>query len=150
MITKENRCGECTLCCTLFPVKEINKPENVPCEHLCSIGCGIYNKKPKACTLYDCAWVQEINCMVELRPDNCGIMFSKLDEEIMFGLIDPRNTPTELGKRQIHEFVNQGYSVVMSSFDRPDFGFFISSKHEEIDIKNKFDKYIEKYGHLRN
>jgi len=146
-----NKCGDCTLCCVVFPVKELKKTFNTPCSLLCSTGCSIYNNRPKECSDYYCAWVQEDNVTVELRPDKCGIMFTKLDERIMFGLIDPNNTPSEMGIMQIHAFVDQGYSVVMSSKHRKDNKFFINSEHKEEDIRNEFQIYIiEYYGDLRD
>jgi len=146
-----NKCGDCTLCCVVFPIKEIKKPFNTVCSLLCESGCSIYNSRPKECSDYDCAWVQEDDITVELRPDKCGIMFTKLDEQIMFGLLDPNNTPSEMGKMQIHAFVEQGYSVVMSSSKIKDNGFFINPKHNRDDIETRFNKYIiEYYGDLRN
>jgi len=142
----ENKCGECTLCCTHYPIEELNKPANVACYNLCSTGCSIYDTRPKVCSDYECAWRQEEKVTIELRPDKSGIMFTKLDEQIMYGLVDPLNTPTNLGKQQIHEFLKQGYSVVMFDYNKPNYGFFISPTHDEIDIRNLFNEYIIKHN----
>jgi len=39
------QCGGCTLCCTLLPVKSLDKGANERCRHLCFKGCGIYARE---------------------------------------------------------------------------------------------------------
>jgi hypothetical protein len=40
------RCGECTLCCRLLPVRTLNKPANQRCKHQRHTGCMVYNRRP--------------------------------------------------------------------------------------------------------
>jgi len=51
-------CGECSLCCRLFPVPELNKPANIWCEH-CQPGkgCTIYDRRPPICRGFACGWL---------------------------------------------------------------------------------------------
>lgn len=62
------KCGSCTLCCKLLPVNEgfitpagrvdtFVKPAMTRCEHQCSKGCRVYDKRPEACRLWSCAWL---------------------------------------------------------------------------------------------
>jgi hypothetical protein len=50
-------CDDCTMCCKLLLVKELNKPDNVWCDH-CTIGegCQIYDKRPEDCRTFYCGW----------------------------------------------------------------------------------------------
>jgi len=63
------RCGDCQLCCTLIPVKELKKPGNSVCEHQCASGCGIYTDRPQECRTYQCLWRSEEEFPDEYRPD---------------------------------------------------------------------------------
>jgi len=40
-------CGECTLCCTLCEIVELNKPAGEKCIH-CTSKCTIYEDRPFA------------------------------------------------------------------------------------------------------
>jgi hypothetical protein len=56
---KERKCGDCSLCCSLLSIEEIEKPANVWCQH-CQPGeggCSIYADRPLACRTYACQWL---------------------------------------------------------------------------------------------
>jgi len=51
-------CGQCSLCCKLLHVRELNKPANQWCQH-CRPGkggCSIWGNTPDICRLYFCGW----------------------------------------------------------------------------------------------
>ncbi len=56
-----SHCQDCTGCCTVFEVKEIEKPFAVPCKYLGATlfghGCTIYMDRPDACKRYVCLWL---------------------------------------------------------------------------------------------
>jgi hypothetical protein len=72
-------CQDCTGCCTVFEVKEVDKAFGEPCKHLGPTlfgkGCGIYAERPGACQRYVCLWLDSqrkpgITPMPEaMRPD---------------------------------------------------------------------------------
>jgi hypothetical protein len=69
-------CGGCTACCTIMGVAQLNKPHYIPCEHICPLGCAIYESKPSACHMWECAWKSGwIYGDVRRRPDKLGVMF---------------------------------------------------------------------------
>ena len=70
------QCGECDACCTIMSVTEINKPNNVKCQH-CSNGCLIYNNRPIGCATWSCSWLLGLVPGEENRPDKLGVMFNK-------------------------------------------------------------------------
>ncbi len=51
-------CGECRECCIVLEVDAMQKPNDVPCRHLCSAGCGIYNGRPQSCREFTCGWLE--------------------------------------------------------------------------------------------
>lgn len=111
------RCGECKACCTLFPIRELDKPANVLCDHYCD-GCTIHETKPKACVEYECAYLQDERVPESLRPDKCGIVFTKKTDRIFSGILLPGVEVSDMAKGQINAFLDQGYSVVMLSSGR--------------------------------
>lgn len=70
--TADNRrCGECTLCCTLLPVKALGKGANTRCAHQRGLGCNIYRKEgfPGECALWNCRWLINDDAGDLQRPD---------------------------------------------------------------------------------
>lgn len=65
------RCGGCTLCCKLVPVKELGKPANTRCDHQrAGKGCLIHATLPISCRMWSCLWLQNEPEVANLkRPD---------------------------------------------------------------------------------
>lgn len=70
-------CGDCTACCRIFAIAEINKPQHVTCKHLCGTLCEIYEKRPRECAEYFCGWRQGLITGIERRPDKWGVVFHR-------------------------------------------------------------------------
>jgi hypothetical protein len=105
-------CGDCTVCCTLSVVKELNKKVGEECKLCKNNRCSIYKKRPQVCKDFECAYLQAGN-NIELRPDKCGIMFFKKSDRIFCGMLVPEGTVTDMAKGQIISFKKQGYSVIL-------------------------------------
>ena len=76
-----NACGECSLCCKLLGIEEIDKQPGVWCRHCTpGAGCTIHEQAsyPTDCGTYVCLWRQakdEGNPLPdELRPDRCKVI----------------------------------------------------------------------------
>jgi hypothetical protein len=72
-------CGTCTLCCTLLPVKELEKPSFAPCPLVRDVpsakpGCSIYERRPSGCRMWSCVWLASPDVPVEFRPDHVGFV----------------------------------------------------------------------------
>jgi hypothetical protein len=70
MINRE--CGDCTLCCKLVPVKELDKPASTRCIHQRQIkGCLVYHtpKMPLSCHIWNCRWLVKNDTDDLARPD---------------------------------------------------------------------------------
>ena len=135
-------CGECTACCTLFPIGPINKPLNTHCPNCVGNGCSIYNNKPQTCTDFKCAYLEGKNIPKELRPDRCGIIFSKNTDRIFTGAIIQGVKVTNIAKEQIVSFNKQGYSVVLVSVDEKYPRVMLSREHEIDMIMTEYKEVI--------
>lgn len=135
-------CGECTVCCTLSVVTEINKKAWELCTHCINNGCEIYGKHPKECKDFRCAYLQGSN-NINLRPDKCGVMFIKRSNRIFSGILVLDTLVTNTAKAQIASFKQQGYSVIMlKQGERPHIE--LAEGHIKRDI------YIEYLNLLKN
>lgn len=68
-------CGDCTACCTVKAVRELGKPSQSACRHICQTGCGIYARRPASCHDYACLWRQGfIDGDTRWRPDKLGVV----------------------------------------------------------------------------
>lgn len=133
MVT-ENRCGECTVCCTLSVVKELNKKPWETCKHCISnVGCGIYGEHPGECKDFECAYLESGTNNISLRPDNCNVMFFKKSDRIFVGAVVPNKPITDIARGQVEAFKNQGVSVVMlKQFQKPHIEAAHGHRKEEI------------------
>ncbi|HAP37710.1 hypothetical protein A2574_02555 [Candidatus Shapirobacteria bacterium RIFOXYD1_FULL_38_32] len=145
-IENQNRCGQCTLCCYLLPVRSLNKPANQLCKHcVLKKGCLIYKDRPKACAGFRCAYHQMEKVSIKLRPDHCKMIFEKVNDNIFFGTQDHRFEMTEIAKQQIKNFGNQGYSVIINTNGINK--IYLKKGDNAQDVKNEFNNFlIEKYG----
>lgn len=145
-------CGECTECCELLyidsrkPLKEnevelitIESPAGELCKH-CNknVGCTVHEDRPLICRTFECAYVQHENAPIELRPDKCGIIFEKLDDELILGTIKPDRLISDMGTQQLHSFNRQGYSVVLTKYDTAEVKVLCRDGVERRDVLMKF------------
>src|SRR4051812_22220103 len=84
MASHRKECGDCTLCCDLVGVGEIDKPPFTVCRFLSSPltpgkhGCTIYKERPRGCRQWSCLWLTSPDWPDELRPDRCGVVVDPL------------------------------------------------------------------------
>jgi hypothetical protein len=85
------RCGECTLCCKLLPVGEIDKPGSTLCKFQRSSGCRIHSKPnyPHSCRVWFCGWMQDDQMSLP-RPDRAHYV---IDTSPDFATINGANVP---------------------------------------------------------
>ena len=86
------QCGDCTLCCTLVPVRELNKLAGQRCQfQKFHKGCTVYNKPamPPSCSLWGCRWLVNDDTNDLSRPDR-----SRLVIDIMPDYVTLQNNDT--------------------------------------------------------
>jgi hypothetical protein len=71
-------CGSCKLCCYLVPTADIGLPANTHCQHECSKGCAIYERRPPSCQMWSCKWL--LGEDVGLRPDRSGYVVDMMPD----------------------------------------------------------------------
>ena len=122
-------CGECSMCCKLLGVEELEKPKNKWCSH-CKIseGCAIYESRPPSCRNFKCLWIINDKMPEELRPDRAKVVFYEPQEDISPGvtadlmmLEDPQMSgrwKTGIVARTIADFRKQGLKLCIVTKDK--------------------------------
>lgn len=109
---RDNACGDCSLCCTLMAVHEIDKPCDVACAHIVEKrGCAIYDKRPRSCANFACVWLQDQKnhrgvMRRELRPDRCHVVMFGVGNGNIEAVCDPKY-PGAWKVGAIYEFLRQ-------------------------------------------
>lgn len=83
-------CGTCTLCCKLFDIRELDKPQFEWCKH-CAIGqgCNIYDQRPQECRDFNCSYLANPALGEEWRPSKSKIVLT-LEKGNLIGVhVDP-------------------------------------------------------------
>lgn len=127
------KCGNCTMCCEIFEVPELNKKYMQNCVHCkVNVGCKIWANRPQVCRDFECAYYQMDKVTIKLRPDKCGVVFEKIKDTLFFGTLHPKYSLSQIVKDQIYFFNKDGFSVVIN------------------DIKNKNMIYSLAKGHTKD
>lgn len=88
---RQRSCAQCTLCCTLLPVNDMEMTKHFPatqlvglnpmdkksgerCRHQCSQGCRVYRRPgmPASCAFWECQWL--LGEDVGERPDRSHVV----------------------------------------------------------------------------
>ena len=140
--------GDCTLCCDILPVAWLDKPANTKCIH-CDKGCRIHDAKPEECTGFNCAYVQMKKASISLRPDNCKVIFELISNKLFLGTYDPREKREIVAGKQIHSFIEQGFSVMMVSCRQDkELELILGKNHDRERMTREFNKILtNRYGH---
>lgn len=68
-------CGDCTLCCKVYDVDDLEKKAGKRCDHVRPEGgCGVWGLHPKTCQDFKCLWLRHDDMKVMWRPDICGFV----------------------------------------------------------------------------
>lgn len=68
-------CGDCTLCCKVYDVDDLEKKAGTKCSHVRpDAGCGIWGLHPKTCQDFKCLWIRHDDMNAMWRPDHAGFV----------------------------------------------------------------------------
>lgn len=69
MLQQPRECGECTLCCKVLGVTELQKNPQVWCRYAGrGTGCEVYSHRPPTCVEFRCLWLDGMGTPKQ-RPD---------------------------------------------------------------------------------
>lgn len=72
----QRACGDCHLCCRVYPVPEVGKDHTDWCPRLDPAqGCRAYEERPQRCREFSCLWQRE-GLPEDWRPDRAGFVLS--------------------------------------------------------------------------
>jgi hypothetical protein len=125
----------------MLQIDAIDKPANSKCQH-CEAGCAIHSTKPQTCADYECAYYQGANVPVSLRPDKCGIIFTKKTDRIFSGILVTGVPVTDVAKGQIQSFNEQGFSVVLMDASTLSMKPMLSADHNPKEIEQEFKEAV--------
>jgi len=97
------QCGDCTLCCKLLPVRELQKLSNTRCQYQrYGKGCTVYNtrKMPGSCKLWNCRWIINDDTEELSRPDRVGYVIDIMPEYVVT-IDNPGDAPRKKGVIQV-------------------------------------------------
>lgn len=82
MTAAEKTCGPCQVCCVALKIKspQLRKEAQIPCPHLVTKGCGIYESRPPVCRSFLCGWRLMPDLDASWRPDLSGVMLLPVPE----------------------------------------------------------------------
>ena len=111
-------CDGCTFCCYVLPVSWLNKKAGVLCPNCTeNKGCNIWKDRPQGCKDFQCAYTQMKKAHINMRPDNCFVMWERFNN-IMHGTMHPEHNDAythKIIREQMSHFLNEGLSVVFAS-----------------------------------
>lgn len=81
----ERKCGDCSLCCKLVPVRELEKGAGERCKYQRHTGCTVYNtvKMPISCGLWSCRWLVNDDTADLSRPDRSHYVIDIMPDFVM-------------------------------------------------------------------
>ena len=75
MSANPRHCGDCSLCCKVLGIPELNKPKDEWCPNFAAgIGCRIYGTRPPSCHNFICRWLSDPMMGPEWKPSVCKMV----------------------------------------------------------------------------
>lgn len=78
------RCGDCKLCCYVYPIPELAKRRRTWCRYACPQGCAIHDQeRPPVCTEFKCMWLAMPTIPERFRPDRIGCVYISNEHSVV-------------------------------------------------------------------
>jgi hypothetical protein len=69
MADSARQCGDCSLCCKVLAIAELEKPKDAWCPNFApGLGCRIYADRPPSCRDFACQWLTDPSMGPEWKP----------------------------------------------------------------------------------
>lgn len=116
-------CGECRVCCNVFPLPVLDKPAGVWCRLLGPAGCTVHDRgQPEVCRRYACYWLEHESLPEGSRPDRTGMVVTESGTVTVGGhvlpvlvinLVKPDSDRGPVARTMIEEFLAAGMAVLL-------------------------------------
>lgn len=81
---QEKQCGDCSLCCKIMAIPELNKPKDSWCDHVIrKQGCGIYETRPHSCRAFKCLWLADPRLPPDWKPSKSKFVMVEREAELL-------------------------------------------------------------------
>jgi len=75
MAEAQRQCGDCSLCCKVLAIPELEKPKDQWCPNFAAgSGCRIYPDRPPSCRDFVCRWLVDPTMGPEWKPSHCKLV----------------------------------------------------------------------------
>jgi len=75
MAEAQRECGDCSLCCKVLRIPELDKPKDAWCSNFAAgAGCSIYADRPASCRDFVCRWLADPSMGPEWKPSVCKLV----------------------------------------------------------------------------
>ena len=75
MTNGRRECGDCSLCCKVLGIPELDKPKDQWCPNFApGAGCSIYKDRPPSCRNFICRWLTDPGMGPEWKPSVCKMV----------------------------------------------------------------------------
>jgi len=119
-------CGDCSLCCKLLGIAEIDKPAGKWCPNFKrGSGCGVYHQRPAACASFECLWLDSEKLDDRWRPDRAHfVMYTEQDGRRLNVVVDAatpdawRREPYYSRLKAMSARAHDGHELLISIGDR--------------------------------
>ncbi|MFI5347422.1 MAG: hypothetical protein ACHQ51_13695 [Elusimicrobiota bacterium] len=117
------RCGECRLCCNVFPLPALDKPAGQLCRLLGPGGCTVHALgQPEVCSRYACYWLEHESLPEESRPDRLGMVVTEAGTMpvgghnvpvLVINLVNPDSDRGPAARALIADFTAAGMAALL-------------------------------------
>ncbi len=112
-------CGDCRLCCKVFPLPVLDKPAGAWCRHVSAAGCQVHGPQmPDVCRQYDCYWREHDALSESWRPDRIGIVVTEAGsvtagDRLLPVVLFEEEGPVGTDPKLIEHFTSRGFAVMV-------------------------------------
>lgn len=78
----DRRCGDCTLCCKIMAIEELDKPAGKWCHHCHPGRCHVYDNRPAECRQFNCLWLVDVRFGPHWQPSKSKLVLTTSEDGI--------------------------------------------------------------------
>jgi hypothetical protein len=104
-------CEDCTLCCKVMAIDELEKPAGSWCQHCRTrSGCKVYAERPTECQTFNCLWLIDERLGPHWKPNKSKVVLTTSEDglEIRCDPGFPDAWRKEPFRSQIHKWAEAG------------------------------------------